>query len=298
MTLLTEMEVFYYVATQHSFSKAAVILNMSKGYISQQINDLEKYLGAKLLHRTTRHLSLTEAGRVFLISCEKIVREMNLAKLTVEEVKSEPAGKLKIAAAPSFCSRFLANVLPSFMDEYPRIIVELQSSSKTVNLIEDNIDVAIRITYSPGDDYIAKLLSHLQLDICASKEYIKKFGIPSTPQDLVNHNCLVYASDPNNYFWNFKVKNKSVDIKITGNFIANNESAVYEALIAGVGIAKLPHYVVHNALKKNVSLILEKFYLPPIPIYAVYPSLAFSSPKVTAFINFLKKYMDKSEFFI
>lgn len=142
------MEIFYYVATLNSFSQAARVLGISKGYVSMQINALEKKLHVKLLHRTTRHLSLTDEGNLFFGSCEKIIKEQRKAQNLLDDLRAEPTGHLKLSASPSLTATFMAQLLPGFIARYPKLIVEMEASSKVGDLEKEGIDIALRITRS------------------------------------------------------------------------------------------------------------------------------------------------------
>lgn len=294
MSLLNEMEVFYYVASLHSFSKAAKTLNLSKGYVSLLINSLEEQVKAKLLHRTTRHLSLTEAGVIFFKSCEKIIREKQLATTIIESVKQEPAGRLRISASPSMCAKCLSNIIPKFLTDFPKLNIEIDSTARVVDLIQEEVDVAIRITRTLDENYIAKFLTNLQISICASPAYLKKHGTPEKPEDLYQHNCLIYSADPTHYHWNFIEKSREKKIHVKGNLACNNETVIHQAVLAGKGIARLPYYAIYDdVMNGKLVVLLDQFSEPPLPTYAIYPSLHYTSPKVTKFLEYLKVELDR-----
>lgn len=295
MSKLNQMEIFYYVATWNSFSKAAKEMNVSKGYVSTQITALEKDLGTKLLHRTTRHLSLTEEGRLFYDSCVKIVREKEIATDMMKESQVEPSGHLKVSAPPSMCASFLADLLPQFLKKYPKINLTIDSSSTVKNLLQHGIDIALRITHLPDENYIARLVTNFQFLICATPGYLKQHGFPKDPDELLQHNCLIYSADPTQNRWPFEMHNTTKIVSVNGNLISTNVSIIRKALLAHHGIARLPKYIIANDLSSNKlkNLFAENTQMK-IPVYAIYSSNIKIPPKIKFFIAFLKDYFGKT----
>lgn len=288
-SLLPNMEIFYHVANLQSFSRAAEKLKVSKGHISQQINSLERELGVALLHRTTRSLKLTEAGEAFLQSCIRIITEKNLALSFVEELQTEPSGNLKISAPPSMCSTILSKIIPKFLAKYPKISLTIDASSTQLDLIKNDIDLALRITNNPQPNYIAKLISSFKFSICASPKYLQQQGIPKFPRDLMQHNCLIYSADPASNTWPFTKKQKFEEITVQGNLRSTNNNIIKEAVLADKGIARLPNYLLQDEIKnKKIKLLLEDYNEVIMPIYAMYVSSRSTAPKIKAFLEFLK----------
>lgn len=285
MSLLNQMEIFYHVATENSFSKAAIKLGLSKGYVSLQMSILETSLGAKLIHRTTRRLNLTEAGYAFYDSCSKIIQEKNTAQSVIESFKEEPSGQLRITAVPSLT----AHLLPGFLTQFPNIDVLLEATPRVLDLIEEEIDIAIRFTFEPDERLIAKKIGEVAFILCASPEYLATHGTPKVPEDLSQFKCLEYALVPKyDLKWRFMYKNVEKTINLKGHLVSNNDSIIYEALIAGKGLAFLPDYIVRSAvMQKMLVPVLKEYQMPNIPIYAVYPSLKYKSPKISVFIQYL-----------
>lgn len=286
--LLPHMEIFYHVANLQSFSRAAEKLKVSKGHISQQINSLERELGVTLLQRTTRSLKLTEAGETFLQSCTRVINEKNLALSLVEELQTEPSGNLKISAPPSMCSTILTKIIPKFLDKYPKITLTVDASSTQLDLIKNDIDLALRITNNPQPNYVARLISSFKFSICASPKYLQQHGTPKSPQDLTQHNCLIYSADPISNTWPFTKKQKFEEITVHGNLRATNSNIIKEAVLAGKGIARLPDYLLQDEIKnKKIKLLLETYNEAIMPIYAMYASSRSTAPKIKAFLEFL-----------
>lgn len=288
--MLNRMEIFYFVAKLNSFSKAALKLGLSKGYVSMQVNALEKELKVKLLNRTTRHLSLTDAGKAFFASCEIIMREKEQAKTALEELQKEPIGMLRISAPNSLCSTFLSVIIPDFLKEYPKVMIDVDGSSIKRDLIKDKFDIVFRITQTPDEQYVAKLISTFQFVTCATPEYFQKHGEPKVPEDLRQHNCLSYSAYPRHNVWHFSKNNKIEEILISGNLAVDNASLIQSALMSGLGIARLPAYFITRELKAGKLKLLFSDYEPTtISIYALYLSSAIALPKVQSFLAYLKQ---------
>ncbi len=290
MSILNQMEIFYFVATWKSFSRAAVELKVSKSYISTQITALENELGVKLLHRTTRHLSLTEEGMLFLDSCAKIISEKQLATSLMNDSHIEPSGHLRITAPPSMCTTFLAELLPKFQKQYPKISLTIDASSAIKNLLQHGIDVALRITQTPDENYIARLLTSFRFVACATPAYLKRMGKPKIPDDLLQHNCLIYSADPTQNRWPFQIQQQIKIITVQGNLMSSNSSIIKSSLLANNGIARLPDYIVINEiLKKKLVMLFEENMKIEMPLYAVYPCSTVIPPKIKCFVQFLKE---------
>jgi LysR family transcriptional regulator for bpeEF and oprC len=290
MSKLDQMEIFYFIATWKSFSRAALELGVSKGFVSTQINALEKDLKVKLLHRTTRHLSLTEEGELFLGSCANIVREKQLATSLLQESQAEPSGHLKITAPPSLCNTFLSELLPEFQKKYPKISLTIDASSSIKNLLQHGIDIALRITSTPDENTIARMITTFRFVVCATSSYLQKNAKLKTPNDLSKHNCLIYAADPVQNRWPFQIQNTTSTVSVQGNLISANSTIIKNALLADQGIARLPHYVLAKEIteKKLVVLFSENMKIE-MPIYAIYASNITISPKIKSFISFLRE---------
>lgn len=290
MSMLNQMEIFYFVATWKSFSRAALELGVSKAYISKQITALEKELGTKLLQRTTRHLTLTEQGSQFFESCNNIIREKQLAQALIKEGNALPLGNLKVTAPPSMCSSFLAKYLPQFLTQYPKINLNIDASSTVKNLFQHGIDIALRITHTPDENLIARLITCFQFIVCTTPRYLKKYGFPKNPENLSRLNCLIYSADPNKNNWPFEIKKEVKIIRVQGNLISSNDRVIKEALMADEGIARLPEYILLDEVaSKKLVILFSEYSRIEMPIYAIYASNITIPPKIKFFVNFLKE---------
>ena len=241
--------------------------------MSAQITALEKNLKLKLLYRTTRHLSLTEEGNLFFDSCARIVKEKQLATSLLKDLQAEPSGHLKITAPPSMCDTFLAELLPQFQKKYPNISFTIDSSSTIKNLLQHGIDIALRITTTPDENYIARVITTFRFVICATPKYLQQHSLPKKPDDLSQHNCLTYSADPVQNRWPIQINNLTQIVTVHGNLISNNSSIIKNSLLADQGITRLPKYILTKEITEgNVIVLFEENTAIEMPIYAIYAS--------------------------
>lgn len=293
MLELNQMEIFYYVATWHSFSKAALELGYSKSFVSNQISALEKTLNVKLIHRTTRHLSLTDEGQIFYISCEKIIREKQLAAAITKINSEEPQGLLKISAPPSMCNSFLAEFIPLFLKNNSQLSIAIDASATVKNLIQHEIDLALRVTNTPDENYIAKLITEFKFIICATPQYLAENKTIKNPQDLKLHDCLIYSADPQKNHWPFEINNNLTHIEVGAKLWTNDISMLKNSLLHHQGIARLPAYTLVKELRqKKLSVLFEAQNNIKTPLYAIYASNQKISAKIKHFVDFLKLHLN------
>jgi DNA-binding transcriptional LysR family regulator len=284
------MAVFARVAETRSFSAAARSLGMSKSLVSKHVTQLEKSLGARLLNRTTRTMSLTEAGAVFYEHCTRIVEELEEAKLAVSRLHAEPRGVLKITASVAFGTLHIAPALPEFLAAFPDLTIDMVITDRLVDLAEEGFDLAVRITHAPGESLVARRLAAVNRIVCATPDYFVRRGVPRAPFDLVHHNCLTYT-----YFdllgpWRFRGPDGEISVPISGNLRLNDDEALSQAVLGGLGVALLPTFIVGRDLQAGRLQSVLSDYIPlEQHIYAVYLPNRHLSVKVRAFIDFLLK---------
>jgi len=282
------ISVFLSVVEGKSFSVGAERLGISKSAASKRITLLEQQLGVKLLHRTTRKLSLTEAGTRYLEHAHKAQNAARDARDAVAELQGEPQGMLRINAPMSFGRLHIAPLVPRFLKKFPKINMDLVMNDKAVNLIEDGYDISIHAGGLQNSSLISRKLMPLHSVICASPQYVEQFGSPLTPTELSQHNCISYSYSDQAAEWTF-LKGKSEPLKVTvhGNYQVNNSEALCEALLHGLGIARLPTFVAGHYIKqKRLVPLLSAYRLPPAYLYALFPDRNFLPAKVRAFIDF------------
>ena len=284
-----EMSVFVRVVEYESFSATARALKLTPSAVSKLIGRLEDRLGARLLNRTTRRLGLTEEGRAFYQRCVPILSAIDEAEMAVTKLHAEPRGLLKVNATNAFGQFHIQPLIPEFLEQYPNLRIQLTLSDSLVNLVEEEVDVAIRIADMPDSTLIAKKITSVHRAVAVAPSYIKKFGVPKSPEDLRNHNCLTLSFETSLNQWEFKGANGPQRIRVKGNFETNNATALYKAGLAGLGLFRATNFVVGQDFKEGTLIpVLEDFEMTnKVNIYAVYPHSKHLSPKVRAFVDLM-----------
>ncbi len=289
MSILSYLDTFAAVVENGSFTAAARALNISKPVVSKQVSQLEQLVGVQLLHRTTRRLHLTEAGEVFARYSQRIVAEAREAEASIMPMQSEPQGKLRITAPASLGMSFLPQVLIRFQQRFPKVELDVRISGHFVDLVEEGIDVALRVGRLEDSSLIARRLMPCSFHVCASPDYWKQHGVPDHPHDLRTHNCLVYSQSPKPDTWVFKdKKGENINIQVKGNLRSDDGRLLLCAALAGQGIFIAPSFMIAQAIKeKQLEPVLEDYSRAAIGLYAIYPHSRFVSSKVRAFVDYL-----------
>lgn len=249
-----------------------------------------KRLSTRLLNRSTRKLSLTEPGAAYYERCKRIIDEVRDAEGTLGRLQASLAGTLHINSSITLGQMFLTPVLLKFQEQHPELAVELSLIDRFIDLVEEGVDVAIRIGRLTDSSLVARRLGQSRRLTVATPAYLAKYGTPKTPQDLRDHNCLLYSYLSTGNEWLFRGPDGEVRVKVSGNFKSNNGHALREALLAGVGIATTPDWLAHDRLAAGeIVPILQEFAPPPFEINAVYSSNRHVSAKVRTFIEFLQQ---------
>ena len=283
--------VFVAVVEKGSFSAASRTLGVSKSAVSKRINQLENHLGVLLLHRTTRKLSLTEAGERYYEHAAQALSAAGKAEDAVTELQGEPQGKLKISSPMSFGRLHVAPLIPKFMQRYPKLQIDLVMDDRNIDLVAGGIDVAIRSGDMPDSTLIARKLAPLRQVLCASPTYIDRYGMPVTPSELRERNCILFSYSGDANEWTLNIGDKSEAVLVSGSYRVNNSEALLEALREGVGIGRLPTFVAGPDLKAgNLVRILESYHIPDHTFYAVFPERQYLPAKVRAFLDFTIEY--------
>lgn len=291
MTILHYLETFSSVVENGSFTAAAEALGISKPVVSKQVSLLERHLGVQLLHRTTRRLHLTHAGEVFASYSHRIMSDVKEAEQSVLPLQSEPQGRLRILSPESLAISLLPEALLDFQQKFPKIELDIHVSGRLVNLVEEGIDVALRIGVGELEDssLIARLLMPCGLHACASPEYLKKNGKPEHPNELETHNCLIYSQRPNPDNWLFTDdQGKDISIKVHGNLRSGMGNILMSAAQNGSGIFIGPTFMIASALKEGrLETVLDQYTPITTGLYVVYPYSKLVSTKVRAFVDFI-----------
>jgi DNA-binding transcriptional LysR family regulator len=288
MDKLVSMRVFSAVAKNGSFSKAAKKLSISKAMVSKHIKNLENSLSVRLFNRTTRKLNLTDAGSSYYEKVNMILSEIDETESAISQLNSEPKGKLKVMAQPSFGAFHLSRALSLYLKKYTEVTVNLELSHRIPDLVEENIDLAFHVGELNDSMYVSRRIASARRVICASPEYIKKNGMPEKPEDLLNHNCLIYMPRNDMGKWEFLDKGKRKKIKVTGDIQCNSGDALRVASIQSRGITQLPTYMVGLDIQAGrLEAVLEDFEPEKQPIYAIYNHRKYVSAKIKTFIDFI-----------
>ncbi|MFC3153192.1 LysR family transcriptional regulator [Litoribrevibacter euphylliae] len=282
--------VFVTVIETGGFSPAAKKLGISKSAVSKRITQLEEHLGVKLLHRTTRKLSLTEAGEHFYQHARIASQAAQDAEDAVAQLQGVPQGRLRISIPMSFGRLYVAPVIPEFLRRYPKINLELVMDDEFTDLIGSGFDMALRLGDLKDSTLVARKLTHLKNVLCASPSYIEEFGMPKRLEELKQHNCLAFSYSQDVREWYFIKDNTTRAIEISGNYQVNNSEALREAMIQGVGIGRLPTFAANPEIKEGrLVKLFPEYEMPGKIMYAVYPERQFLPAKVRAFMDFMSE---------
>lgn len=288
MDRLDDMMAFIKVVDTRSFTGAADRLGLSKSVVSRRIAELENRLGARLLNRTTRKLSLTEVGQAFYERCSRILADLEEAERAAADLHAAPRGRLRVNAPVSFGLLHLAPAVAAFLERYPEIDIDIDLNDRYVDLVEEGYDVAVRIGRLRDSSLIAKRLAPSRAVVCASPGYLDRYGTPVAPEDLTRHNCLIYTNVPTAEQWVFRVDGESRSVRVTGNLRTSNGDMLRAAALAGVGIVVLPTFLCGDALSEgSLRCLLPDHFALGSSIFAVYPQNRHLSPKVRAVVDFL-----------
>lgn len=285
---LNLMAVFARVVEAGSFAEAARRLATSRSAVSKAVAKLEKSLGARLFNRTTRHLSLTDIGASFADRCGRMLEEAEQAEKLVASLNSEPRGVLRIAASVAFGTLHVAPALAEFLPRYTELAIDLTISDRWVNLAEEGYDLAIRVTNDPPLNWVARKLAPVRRELCASPEYFKRRGLPRSPTDLVEHNCLDYTRSGDQGLWWFSGPEGPVSVPVTGTLHVDDDEALSQAVLGGLGIGLLPTFIIGRYLQHGkLQAVLSEYMTIDRHVYAMYLPTRHLPSKVRVFIDFL-----------
>lgn len=288
MDQFSAMQTFRRVVDLGSFSAAASQAGVSHTVLSRQVKQLEQHLGTQLLTRTTRRLHLTEAGALFYRHCVQILEQMQAMTLELSEHQQQPSGTLRLGVATAFGELELARWLPDFVERHPLLQIELQCSDRFVDLLEEQIDVCLRvIDHLPDSSLVARRLASSEVMLVAAPRYLERHGLPTTPEALASHPLLGYSQllHPQRLQLTGAC-GEQCDILMPRRLSANSPMALRAAAIGGLGIASFDRFIVHDALLDGRLVpVLENWKLPARSLYAVYPQSRYLAPKVRAQIG-------------
>lgn len=288
MDRFREMQAFVAVVDSGSFVAAGDLLHVSKAAISRAVLNLEARLGARLLQRTTRRLSLTEAGQAYLTRCKQILADVDEADGLVGDTTLQASGRLRVNAPLSFGIQRLAGHWPQFMARHPGLELEVTLADRMVDLVEEGYDMAIRITRPRDSSLVYRQLATTRVLLCASPDYLARRGMPASVADLARHDVVAYAYAPGGDTWRFDTPAGEQGVAVRPRLRANNGDTCRAAALAGMGITQLPGFLVGDDLASGRLVeIMPATCSREVGIHAVYPSRKHLSLKVRALADFL-----------
>ncbi|QNK33457.1 LysR family transcriptional regulator [Serratia sp. JUb9] len=295
MDRITAAEVFVAIVESGSMIAAAEALDMSRAMVTRYLAQMEQWAGARLLHRTTRKLSLTDAGERTLERCRQMLAVAGEIDLVEAEANVELRGLLRITCSQSLGQTTLAAAVTHYLRRYPQVAVDLQMNNRAVNLVEERIDLALRITNELDPNLIARPLSRCASVVCATPDYLAAHGTPRQPQDLALHNCLTYS-----YFgkslWHFEHQGVKSAVAVSGNLSANESVVLLAATLKGAGISLQPYYSAAPLLASGELVELMPEYQPQsMGIYGIYTSRRQLPATLRTMLDFLVEWFASDE---
>ncbi|WP_085909207.1 LysR family transcriptional regulator [Kiloniella majae] len=289
MESMNAIPIFVAVVEEGSFAAAARRVGVTKSAISKRISQLETHLGVQLLHRSTRKLSLSEAGEQYLAHAIQSLAAAQDAEDAVAQLQGAPQGRLRINTPMSFGRLHVAPLIPEFLETYPGVGIDMVMDDRVVDMVEGGFDLAIRVRTLEDSALIARKLAPCHNLLCAAPCYFEKHGIPQKLEDLRDHNCLHYAYASTIHTWQFiQDGGERVSLETKGNYQVNNSEALREALVAGIGIGRLPTFIANEEIAVGrLKPLLPDYKLPSQTIYAVFPERRHLPAKVRVFVDFL-----------
>lgn len=286
--VLRALRVFVTVVESGGFTAASDRLDLARGQPSRYLNKLEAHLGTRLMHRTTRRQSLTEAGAAFYPKAVQILQLLQEAEQDVAADTQRVSGGLRLSAPVSFGITHLAPALAEFRRNYPEVTLDVVLNDRQVNLVEEGYDLAIRIASSLQPSLVARPLMSVEMLLCASPDYLRAHGSPKHPRDLAQHDCLVYSNDASAHEWQFQQGQEPVSVRVYGSVQSDNGEILVAAAEAGIGVVRMPRFLCQAALDSGrLQPILTDWQLPTLTVYAVYADRRWLPPRVRALIDFL-----------
>jgi len=280
------MVVFARVVEEGSFSGAAKALGYSRAAVSKQIASLEREIGAQLLNRTTRKMSLTEIGSEFYERCARIAHEVTEAERIVAAMRGRPAGVLRVACPVDFGRSHLAPLIPSFLQSYAEVRMNLLMSDYQADIVKERCDLAIRVTPGPHEpSFVVRRLGDCGTSVVGSVAYLQRHGEPKALRDLTDHACLIYTNARTPELWRFKNERS---VRVSGPLAANNGAVLCDAAVAGLGLVQLPNFLTQPDVEAGrLRRVLVGHEPDPFGVFALYPRNQILAPKVVAFVEFL-----------
>jgi DNA-binding transcriptional LysR family regulator len=284
---LALMKTFVAVADEEGFAAAARRLGVSPPVVTRAVAELEAHLGVRLLERTTRKVRITEAGARYLGDCKRLLAELDDVEAAVSGAHHKPRGLLSITASVMFGRLFVAPVLIDFLSKYPQVTARALLLDRVVDLMEEGLDVAVRIAKIPDSSLTAARVGAVRRVTCASPAYLKKHGTPLTPRDLLEHRCFVFSAERSAPAWAYEHRGKPLSFRPNAVLLANASEVGIDAAVAGAGVTRaLSYMVAAHVHAGRLRVILEDYEPEPIPIHVLYREGRRAPARVRAFVDF------------
>lgn len=288
MADLNLMATFGRVVEAGSFAEAARRMGTSRSAVSKAVAKLEKSLGAHLLNRTTRYLSLTEIGASVAEHCARILEEATEAEKLVGSFNGKARGVLRVSASVAFGTLHVAPALARFLPLHPELKIDLSITDRWVNLAEEGYDLAIHVTSDPQSNLVARPLAPVRRKLCATPDYFRRRGVPQTPADLVAHNCLDYTRSGEPGRWRFTGPEGEIAVAVNGPLHVDDDEALSQAVLGGLGVGLLPTFIIGKDLQNgDLQAVLSEYIPVERHVYAMYLPTRHLPSKVRVFIDFL-----------
>lgn len=293
MDKLKSLTIFLRSAQSGSFSEAARQLGMAPSAVSRAVLRLEDELGVRLLQRTTRSLTLTEAGDRFYQRAQQILNDLEEAELEVKRSQSMPIGTLRLDLSFAFGKLHIAPALLRFTTQYPELNLNVSFNDRLIDLIEEGIDATVRIGLSSDSSLIMHHLATAHYTTCASPQYLAQYGTPTTPTDLLQHRCVnfIFPQTGREPEWKFEQDGKALDFAVDSYLRFNNSEVILEAVIQGAGVVQVPKFIAAKAIARgDLQPVLQSYATRSgLPIAVLYPQKRYLSAKVRVFVEFMKE---------
>jgi LysR family transcriptional regulator for bpeEF and oprC len=284
------MEVFVQVVDAGGFSRAADLMQLPKATVSTLIQQLETSLSVKLLHRTTRQVSVTADGAAYYERCLRILSDVKDAEESLSRTRLSPSGRLRVESPTGLASEILVPALPGFFERYPDIQLELGSSDRPVDLIEEGVDCAVRGGELGDSTLIARRIGIIHFVTCAAPSYLDRYGAPQHPRDLERHRCVNYFSAKTGkiYDWDFTRDGERIQVPMPGMIALNDSNAYVQAGLAGLGVIQMTDYLLLQHVREGRMVqLLPDWITDPLPVHIVYPQNRHLSAKVRVFVEWV-----------
>jgi len=291
---LENVRVFAQVVESGSFTAAARLLGLPKSSVSRRVGALEEQLGARLLHRTTRKLSLTDAGGTYFERISRALGDLEEASVAVDQLQREPRGTLRITL-PVDLSGYFTDHIAQFMAQYPEVRVAALATGRRVDLVGEGIDLALRAGAMDDSSMVARKLLDSSLGLYASRQYLRAHGTPASIEDVAQHNCLLFGIERMSATWTFEGEGRQVELAVRGDFACSDFGMLRQACERHMGIARVPVFAVARLGASGLTRIFPEYSSSGGGVYAVYPSARHLSPKVRAFIDFIRERVPDAE---